>query len=390
MPRNGEELASDRLISKGGLVRTLSVSDPSIKRKRLIINASLLDLFILNGAFLYCALFLASTPLLVTVFLSMIPIMTLATLLMHVFLKSVLGKSFYPISIYSNGIEFPTFLFNRMIGRPAFLEKGKIESGWTRGFPEGVRSNEMKEHRTLYFKTKTGRMYDTGARNRSEIEPVIDWIEKNWEIKVRNNNSPIVNVAPPSPLPTARKVRVIERYCPQCGRSSDGSLLFCPYCGTNFDPVSMPTEQRPADNNWKVPTEPPYEPYVRSFPEPPMPEPTYQPQYPSPVRDRMAYANGKNPRLAFILGLMLGFMGLMGIGHLYMGKRMKGVALLLIGGFLAMLSLVSVLTIFGPSEYALEVRVVTAALLSAPYLVLQLWQAFDAPKSSNRMPRSPY
>lgn len=100
------KMAYDRLISKGGLVRTLSVSDPSIKRKRLVVNASLLDLFILNGVFLYFALFIASTSLLVTVFLVMIPVMTVVTLLMYVFLKSVWAGASTPSPSTPTGSSF--------------------------------------------------------------------------------------------------------------------------------------------------------------------------------------------------------------------------------------------------------------------------------------------
>lgn len=245
----------------------------------------------------------------------------------------------------------------------------------------------MKDHLTLSFKTKNGKTYDTGARNRSEIEPTVEWIGKNWGISIKMSTSSFVSPASPSSVSTVRKVRVTERFCSQCGRSSDGMLLFCPYCGTNFATVTK--HQPSVENAWQAPADPP-NPYVRSAPEPPQPRPVYPPQYPSHSSAQMTRPDGKNPRLAFILALMPGFLGSMGIGHLYMGKCLKGLVLLFLGGFQAMLSMVSILMLFEPSEFEFEVRVFTVAFLSAPYLGLQLWPAFDAPKPDNSMPLNPY
>ena len=90
--------------------------------------------------------------------------------------------------------------------------------------------------------------------------------------------------------------------------------------------------------------------------------------------------NAKDPRKALVFAAVMGFLGFMGIGHLYMGKILKGIVLLIVGGFFAMFSLVMILDIFEPSEYSITAQVLTAALFTAPYLLLQIWQIFDAPK----------
>lgn len=71
----------------------------------------------------------------------------------------------------------------------------------------------------------------------------------------------------------------------------------------------------------------------------------------------------------------------MGIGHIYMRKVVKGIALMIIGGFLALLLLASIILIFAPDDFPIEVKVVTAMMLSAPLLLLYLWQVLDAPKA---------
>lgn len=90
--------------------------------------------------------------------------------------------------------------------------------------------------------------------------------------------------------------------------------------------------------------------------------------------------NVKDPRKALVFAVVMGFLGFMGIGHLYMGKVLEGIALFLVGGFFALLSLVTILDIFEPSEYSITAQVLTAALFTAPYLLLQIWQIFDAPR----------
>jgi flavin-dependent dehydrogenase len=76
----------------------------------------------------------------------------------------------------------------------------------------------------------------------------------------------------------------------------------------------------------------------------------------------------------------LGFLGIMGMGHLYMDKAIRGVVLFIIGGFLASLSLYSWIYSLGMTEYSIGIRVFTSLVMSAPYLLLQIWQSFDAPK----------
>lgn len=166
------------------------------------------------------------------------------------------------------------------------------------------------------------------------------------------------------------------RVCQKCGRTSDMDLYFCPYCGKVFD-EPMPLEM-PAPQTAPAPTAQPA--YQAQYQRPPEPQWSMPPEVPynRPSPSRFDSWTRDQSR-AFKIGLGLGFLGFMGMGHLYMGKKVRGLILLPVGGFLAMISLAAWLTIWD-SEYSLAVTLITAIVLSLPFLGLQVWQAFDAPK----------
>lgn len=186
-----------------------------------------------------------------------------------------------------------------------------------------------------------------------------------------------------------------SRVCQICGRTSDADLYFCPYCGKVFDePVPKPAEM-PAPRTVSVP--PTQSAYQAQYQRPPEPQWSMPPEVPynRPTASRFDSWTRDQSR-AFKIGLGLGFLGFMGMGHLYMGKKVKGLLLLPVGGFLAIISLTAWLTAWD-SEYSLAVTLITAMVLSVPFLALQVWQAFDAPRppkgfngSNNGAPRQRY
>lgn len=76
-------------------------------------------------------------------------------------------------------------------------------------------------------------------------------------------------------------------FCKQCGKEIPEGARFCPYCG--------------ADQGAYVPPPP------------------------------QAGLETKNSGLAAVLALVLGFFGIWGVGHIYVGKIGKGIALLILG-----------------------------------------------------------
>ena len=56
------------------------------------------------------------------------------------------------------------------------------------------------------------------------------------------------------------------------------------------------------------------------------------------VEEKPIAAKRKRPRTAVLLALVLGIIGPMGVGHVYVGKRGRGMILLIIGIILAILT----------------------------------------------------
>jgi hypothetical protein len=152
------------------------------------------------------------------------------------------------------------------------------------------------------------------------------------------------------PIAAPHKVRVVNEpriaVCTGCGNSFVDDLGFCPRCGrytsNQADQGSYPETDR----------------YIQQFQGP----------------------QRKSARLATMLAAALGLMGIMGIGHLYMRKYVKGFVLLLTGGFFALLSLASIILVFTPDEFPVGVKIITAVILSVPILAIYIWQLLDAPK----------
>ncbi len=192
--------------------------------------------------------------------------------------------------------------------------------------------------------------------------------------------------------------------CVGCGYFFTNELGFCPSCGRMVSDERGPIKLFSHGNEAGKKQEPErsrptqscqYEPWRSQDQYPsPYPNPYYQNQYPrqefpvprtpNPGHGSNRYQqswipNVKDPKMAMVLA-GFGFLGFMGIGHFYMGKFVRGIILLLVGGFLALLSLESIFLIFQPSEFSVWVRIITAVIFTMPFLLVLLWQLFDAPK----------
>ena len=135
-------------------------------------------------------------------------------------------------------------------------------------------------------------------------------------------------------------------YCGSCGTRLISKHSPCPNCGhvkTTFNP-----QPDPGNQNWGAGN--------------PNPPPPYQ-QHQGGLE--------KNVGTTLILAIVLGLLGLGGIGHIYIGQTNRGVKILVAG---ILLWIIGILTAgFG----------VGIALLIA-YVVLLIWQMFDANKLVNQ------
>ena len=130
-------------------------------------------------------------------------------------------------------------------------------------------------------------------------------------------------------------------YCSHCQKDMGNNFKICPVCNPPQPAPPSPPQQQPNYN-----------------PNPP-PQPNYNPQH------QTGY---KSMRTTTILAVILGlFVGLSGIGHMYVGKVGKGIGIL-IG--------VLVLGVIGAATVMLGIGVIF--LIGA--FILFIWQIFNARK----------
>lgn len=101
---------------------------------------------------------------------------------------------------------------------------------------------------------------------------------------------------------------------------------------------------------------------------------------------------------AAILAVALGFIGILGAGHLYVGKVTKGLVLLFVGLTLALVSGLSLMIGFFSLPFLVPyetfpelaiprwigVLLLTALVSGLIYFGLWIWQSFDAYKGAQR------
>ena len=135
-------------------------------------------------------------------------------------------------------------------------------------------------------------------------------------------------------------------YCGSCGTRLISKHSPCPNCGhvkTTFNPQPDPGNPNPYPGN-------------------PNPPPPYQQQQGGLY---------KNTGTALILAIVLGLLGLGGIGHIYIGQTNRGIKILVAGILLWIIGIVTI-----------GIGVGVALLIA--YVVLLIWQMFDANKLVNQ------
>ena len=419
---------------RGIPLKTLEVSDPNIRGKKTVVRAIPFAYLLVIATMTYLAVFtFKNDPSLQWDYLFLAVIMTFLYFAVFIFMHSILGNSGQKIVFYDNGVGFPAFLWNRIRGRKGFVHKDQIIS--IRGTfltQQNAVSGAVSE---LRFHTKNGKSYTTGPRINTDIQMISEWIESTWKLNVERVGGPSRLVPAPSKVPVVTGGQA--RTCIGCGYSFPNQIGFCPSCGrmasNEAGPIDRPVaemvpeqppvlaEPLPAPYQYQQPQpqsqcppvqrnqygqEPPSVPQSQCPPVqrnqyrqelPPVQSqyaPVYQSQYatpqypavpiPNPAYGQYMYQQidpyAKNPRVATILAAAMGLLGMMGIGHLYMKKYVKGMVLLMVGGFLAIMSLVSIMMLFTPDQFSFGVHFMATVLMSAPFLLLYLWQVFDAPK----------
>jgi len=145
-------------------------------------------------------------------------------------------------------------------------------------------------------------------------------------------------------------------YCKKCGKEIEEDVRYCKFCGA--DQFAAPIQ----------PTVPP----------------TNIQQQPLPT----VGLETKNTGVTAVLALVLGFFGLWGVGHIYVGKLTKGIVLIIIGifvewviGIFAGIGIIAILS--GGSYYWRYLPGTAIGLIALWFLAIiggWIWQVYDAYK----------
>jgi len=341
----------------GVLVNTLEVTDPRARVKRaIIVGSTIVD--IVMGGVLAVFLWTIFEDLLIPalIFIWMVSMGILG----YILLDSTLGRSGKPVRIYQDGIEFQLGKFDRMRGMSNYLSKmdiSDVEVVKLDYSSQPRRLQGLDGLKDLHIHTTGNKTYSTGDRDQNDIAMVTDFIQRSWKIDVKNreiNMRTGKEVISQDRAKKARKIAVASqpeiKTCPGCGIAMGAGSRFCPSCGYSFVGRSGPAPPSSLGN-----------------------PPANQKMKPLEMQ--------KSPHMALMLS-SLGILGIMGLGHFYVRKIVKGAVLLLLGFFLAALAYVSLLGIGMDDQYSLAVEVMTSAMFWALFLGVLSWQAWDAFKSA--------
>jgi TM2 domain-containing membrane protein YozV len=366
---------------RGIPIKILEASDPDIKRKKLVLWNIPAGCMIIIILMTYFALFRFQDDKLIqsVIIVAMLTIISVECF-MFIFLHSVFGRTWRKVNFYDNGIEIPQFFYDKLMGRKKFVPRDQILSVEAACFvPVRPQTKVVSEDTAeLRFKTTDGKVYRTGQRIKKDIQSLSRWLEEDWKLKVQGVDWKGRPMAPP------HKVLVVGEHsrmiCTGCGHSFTDETNFCPSCGKMVIPGTDPLETSSSIPSTKI-ERPQYQQNrdtysLQDHPGLQTPNTGHEEYHAQQLRDTYA----KDLRLATKLAVILGLLGIMGIGHIYMRKIAKGIVLFLVGGFFALLSLVSIYLIFQPDEFSLQVKIATAVIMSAPFLIVLIWQIFDAPK----------
>ncbi|HUV25008.1 MAG TPA: hypothetical protein VMW26_06240 [Methanomassiliicoccales archaeon] len=151
--------------------------------------------------------------------------------------------------------------------------------------------------------------------------------------------------------------------CTRCGEPIQEWSRYCSRCGWKL----VPSEQA-------GPT----------YQESQYPRPNYQGSYYPPPYYR-SWVKEKDPGTVLLLALILGLIGFMGIGHLYIGKIARGVVLLIFGLIIApMFAAAMMYLMVSGMGYIDETVIIPFIVLTIIWLIVLIWQTYDAHELAKR------
>ena len=161
-------------------------------------------------------------------------------------------------------------------------------------------------------------------------------------------------------------------YCPSCGKEVQGGERFCPNCGSSLSQQQTQTGYTASQTDYSTPIQPgqTYSGYDQGGYQQPL---SGQYGYQQPP----VYASEKSTGIALILGLIVGFIGLWGIGQIYVGKIARGIIFLILG--LILMPILFVIAFFSVAAI-FDLAVGLFFIIPIIYFILWIYQAYDAYK----------
>jgi hypothetical protein len=221
-------------MNRGIPVRTLSVYDPRLRMKRMIV---LVDTGVTVGMaffFLFFFIFYMDIPWVgVVLFISFL----IMSVFGYIVLDHALALSGKEITIYSNGVQFPTTRFTRLFHTKTFVSKDRIRK--VRIGPSMATSADknvkpmMGERTAILFLVLEKYQNNTSDRRFSEVKAVAEWMAKEWKIPVEGSD-----VLMESDRPSIAKTSdptPDDNFCTTCGKEREQGMSYCNSCGQRFE-----------------------------------------------------------------------------------------------------------------------------------------------------------
>lgn len=222
--------------------------------------------------------------------------------------------------------------------------------------------------------------------------------------------------------------------CPNCRTEAEPAARFCGTCGCNLEQARSTerveraqVQEQPCEPAQEQRYDPPERAPARQYRQPPEQSRTYQaqqpqqgqyppqsqqyqqyqqpqqqwaqqqpPQYSQQQYDQRypqypqypSYQYGgqqKSAGIAAVLALVLGLFGVMGIGHMYVGRLSRGFIILIAG-----LALIAAITITAVLGVAAPVLWAVTLICGIALVLLWIWQTYDAYRLANEYNYSMY
>ena len=203
-----------------------------------------------------------------------------------------------------------------------------------RGRLEHIKSS-LEENKTLY------------SSDKEYVEKMIEQHIMNQEIESEQAKDSSIDVS----------VNVV--YCSKCGNKITDDSSFCKNCGTK---IKNETENKFCGKCGKPISSGRYCTHCGSNTSGIISESTQRIGRP---------VEWKSESVTLLLSILLGLFGIQGVGHMYVGKIGKGIAILIGSIILIVFALVSMMSIIG---------IALGAILLIVYFIVFIWQIIDSRK----------